>query len=179
LSYRIPDPVAYHADILLGRIVKAQGFDGSVSVKLERGFTEEIPDMESVFLEIEGKPVPFFIEESERSGADNLRLKFSKYNSQSVISGFTGCRVYLTRPPEHKSGKSSQSFKGYKVYDGAGKFTATVRDIVNNPGQILLLVDTAEGKEILIPFHEDLIRNIDRKKREICMDLPEGIAEIN
>ncbi len=32
--------------------------------------------MESVFLEIEGKPVPFFISESEYPGGDILRLKF-------------------------------------------------------------------------------------------------------
>ena len=53
--------MAYKNDILLGRITKVSGYEGAVTVKLEKIFTENIPQMESVFLEIEGRPVPFFI----------------------------------------------------------------------------------------------------------------------
>ncbi len=60
--------MAYNANILLGRISKVHGFEGAVTVKLEKNLIENIPDMESVFLEIEGKPVPFFIEESDYPG---------------------------------------------------------------------------------------------------------------
>ena len=56
--------MAYNANILLGRILKIQGYDGTITVKLEKDFIDNIPEMESVFLEIEGKPVPFFISSS-------------------------------------------------------------------------------------------------------------------
>ena len=36
-----------------------------------------------------------------------------------------------------------------------------------------------EKKEILIPFHEDFIVSIDKKKKIIIMDIPEGLTEIN
>jgi hypothetical protein len=60
--------MTYTCNILLGRIIKIIGYEGAVAVKLENIFTENIPQMESVFIEIEGKPVPFFISGSEYLG---------------------------------------------------------------------------------------------------------------
>jgi 16S rRNA processing protein RimM len=54
-----------------------------------------------------------------------------------------------------------------------------VTNIIENPGQILLILKSPEGKEILIPFHEDFIVSINKKKKLIEMDLPEGLTEIN
>jgi len=55
---RISDPMAYTCNTLLGRIIKIIAMR-TVAVKLEKIFTENIPLMESVFLEIEGRAVPF------------------------------------------------------------------------------------------------------------------------
>ena len=51
----------YRCNILLGRVTKTSGFEGAVVVRLERSFIENIPQIESVFVEIDGRPVPFFI----------------------------------------------------------------------------------------------------------------------
>ena len=88
--------MAYKNNILLGRITKVSGYEGAVAVKVEKIFTENIPQMESVFLEIEGRPVPFFISAMEYSGADILKLWFEGYDSAEKISEFTGCRIFLT-----------------------------------------------------------------------------------
>ena len=113
---RINDPMAYNSDILLGRITKVNGYEGAVTVKLEKIFFENIPQMESVFLEIEGRPVPFFISDSEYSGADILKLKFEDYDSIEKISEFTGCRVFLTTGiPAENPADDIQSLIGYKV----------------------------------------------------------------
>ena len=90
--------MAYKNDILLGRITKVSGYEGAVTVKLERFFSEKLPHMESVFLEIEGRPVPFFIAGSEYSGADILKLQFEGYESSEKVSEFIGCQVFLTTP---------------------------------------------------------------------------------
>src|SRR5450759_1651583 len=88
--------MAYINNILLGRITKASGYEGAVAVKLEKIFTENIPQMESVFMEIEGRPVPFFISDIEYPGADILKLSFDGYNSSGKISEFIGSRIFLT-----------------------------------------------------------------------------------
>lgn len=172
--------MAYNCDILLGRITKVSGYEGAVAIKLEKIFTENIPPMESVFLEIEGRPVPFFIADIDYSGADILRLQFEGYETIEKVNEFVGCRVFLT------SGLAEDDFPvkdtgltGYKLFVQENRLLGTVSEIIQNPGQWLITVKTADKKEILIPLHEDLIVSIDKKKKIIIMDIPEGLTEIN
>ena len=172
--------MAYDAHILLGRILKAHGFDGTITVKLEEAFIKNIPEMESVFIETDGKPVPFFISELEDTGADILRLKFNGYDSVEIINEFIGCKVFLTSGGTGKNADiKSSGLTGFTVVLSGGKTLGTVNNIIDNPGQMLLVLKTAEGKELLVPFHKDLIISVDKKKKLIEMDLPEGLTEIN
>ena len=172
--------MAYNSDILLGRITKVSGFEGAVTIKLEKVFFENIPQMESVFLEIEGRPVPFFISELEYSGADILKLTFTGYNSIDKIGEFAGCRVFLTTGlKENNKIKDIHILTGYQVFTSDDKMLGVIREIITNPGQMLLSVIAASKKEILIPLHEDFIVSIDKKKKTIIMDIPDGLTEIN
>ena len=173
--------MAYNSDILLGRIIKVSGYEGAVAVKVEKIFTENIPQMESVFLEIEGRPVPFFISESEYSGADILKLWFEGYNSVDKISEFTGCRVFLTKDTTSNNQKEpgNQLLTGYQVFTKEDLLLGPITDIISNNGQWLLNVITSKKKNLLIPFHEDLIISIDKKNKIVVLDIPEGLLEIN
>jgi len=172
--------MAYNCDILLGRISKVNGYEGAVTVKLEKIFSENIPQMESVFLEIEGRPVPFFISESEYSGADILKLKFDGYSSIEKISEFIGCRVFLTSGTHSENHTEDiSSLKGYKVLIQDDLLIGTITEVVPNPGQLLLNILSTKNKEILIPFHEHFIVSIDKKAKILIMDIPDGLIEIN
>jgi 16S rRNA processing protein RimM len=172
--------VAYKNDILLGRITKVSGYEGAVTVKLERIFSGRIPHMESVFLEIEGRPVPFFISDSDYSGADILKLEFDGYDSSDKVIEFVGCRVYLTTT-ETADNKAEEikSLSGYTVITTDNIILGTIDEIIPNPGQWLLNVISESKKEILIPLHENFIIRIDNKKKILIMDIPEGLTEIN
>jgi 16S rRNA processing protein RimM len=172
--------MAYISNILLGRIIKVNGYKGAVTVKLEKIFSENIPQMESVFLEIEGRPVPFSISDSEYSGADILKLKFEGYDSIEKISEFTGCRVFLTSGiPAENNTDDIQSLIGYNVLIQKDILLGTITEVIPNPGQWLLNIVSAKDKDILIPFHEHFIVSIDKKKKIIVMEIPEGLTEIN
>jgi 16S rRNA processing protein RimM len=172
--------MSYKTGILLGRIIKVQGYEGAVIIRLEKIFTDKIPEMRSVFLEIEGKPVPFFISESDYPAEGTLRLRFVGYNSFEKISEFNGSRVFLDsaegdKVPENDFG----DLTGFKIISEDKSLSGTIREITDNPGQLLMSVATEKGKVLLIPLHEDLITRIDKRKRLITMDLPEGLTEIN
>jgi 16S rRNA processing protein RimM len=173
--------MAYTSNILLGRITKVSGYEGAVAVKIEKVFTENIPQMESVFLEIEGRPVPFFISDSEYSGADLLKLWFEGYDTIDRISEFIGCSVYLTagKPEDNQRIADNQLLIGFQVRTQENELIGSISDIISNNGQWLLNVIAINKKIILIPFHEDLIIGIDEKKKIVTMDIPEGLLEIN
>jgi len=173
--------MTYKNEILLGRITKVSGYEGAVAIKLEKVFTENIPSMESVFLEIEGRPVPFFIADIDYSGADILKLQFEGYDSSEKISEFVGCRVFLTTGSgkAKKTGNADVNLTGYSVVIEEHTLLGTITEIIENPGQWLLNVVSPGRKNFLIPLHEDFIVSIDKKTKTIKMDLPEGLTEIN
>lgn len=172
--------MSYMTGILLGRISKVKGYDGIVTVRLERSFIEKIPEMNTVFLETEGKPVPFFIAWSEYPGGDIIRMRFAGYESSDALNDFTGCRVFLDKGEgKEQSNGGIGDIIGYTLLDKDKRLSGTIKEIIENPGQLLLKVQTRSRKELLIPFHEDLIISLYKSKRLIIMDLPEGLAEIN
>ena len=173
--------MAYNNNILLGRITKVSGYEGTVAIKLEKSFSENIPQMESVFLEIEGRPVPFFISELDYSGADILKLSFEGYDSDEKISEFVGSRVFLTSKPDNDNNTTSDSqiLIDFSVLTKQKVLLGSISDIIPNNGQWLLNVISPSKKNILIPFHEDFIISIDKKKKVVYMDIPDGLLDIN
>jgi 16S rRNA processing protein RimM len=172
--------MAYNFGILLGRITKVNGYEGAVTVKLERNISGELPHIESVFLEIEGRPVPFLVTDSDYSGADILKLTFEGYKSFEKVSEFTGCRIFLTEGTDSKRiPQDFHSLGGYKIMTVEKKLVGTVKEVIQNPGQWLLDVHSPAGRSILIPLHEHFIVKIDKRKKIMVMDIPEGLTEIN
>ncbi len=78
-------------------------------------------------------------------------------------------------PQEEK--RSLNLLTGFQVSEqrrgSLGKIQAVI-EIQNNP-LIELLINE---KEVLIPLQEDFIVHIDWKKRELTMQLPEGLIEL-
>jgi 16S rRNA processing protein RimM len=171
--------VGYNANILLGRILKIQGYDGTITARLEKDFIDNIPEMESVFLEIEGKPVPFFISSSQYSGGDVLKLRFEGYGTYEKACDLAGCQVFLTTGKGKSARSDNNNITGYKVIQSNKRILGTIGEIINYPGQDLLKIISPDKKEILIPFHKDFIVRIDKKKKIITVQLPEGLTEIN
>jgi 16S rRNA processing protein RimM len=176
----INDPMAYINNILLGKITKVSGYEGAVTIRLERNFSENIPNMESVFLEIDGRPVPFFISDSEYSGADTLKLTFDGYGSDAKVSEFVGCRVFLTKNNSSQNKNDDlQNILNFTVFNQEKVQLGTIDEIIENPGQLLIVIRSSGNREILIPLHEDFIISFDSKKKVIIMEIPDGLTELN
>ncbi len=136
--------------------------------------------MESVFVETDGRPVPFFIYDYQYAGADILKLKFTDYDSVDKVSEFKGCNVYLTSGD--KVTDNSEVFSGitgYEVYTDNNIALGYINEIIQNPGQLLLSITSPNNKEILIPLHEDFIVNIDDAGQKLILNIPEGLTDIN
>jgi len=171
--------MSYDKHILLGKITRIHGYDGSVTIRLGRNFSEKIPEMESVFIEIDGRLVPFFVAYSEQSDDITLRMQFAGYESDIKMKEFVGCNTFLTNEVIISKSDDNHDLINFKVYSGEKELMGSVTEIIEHPGHFLLNIKTPKGRELLLPLHEDLILNIDRKRKIIEMIIPEGIAEIN
>jgi len=172
--------MTYQCQILFGKISRVNGYDGSVIVKLEKSFQDNIPEMESIFIKINGKPVPFFISSSDYSGGDLIKLQFDGYESYEKVSEFIGCKIYLTSSEEEiQPPDKTGNIIGFRVLLKNKMLIGTISEIIKNPGHDLMKVISEGGKEILIPLHEDLILDFDQEKKSILVELPEGLSDIN
>ncbi len=172
--------MAYVKHILLGKITKVHGHQGAVTIRLDRSFSDNIPKMESVFIETDGRPVPFFIDYAEQPDPSALRLKFEDYNSAEKMKEFIGCKVFMTEPaPQIKMVTDPATLVNYKIC-GENKTTlGVIKEMIENPTQLLLNILTPAGGYFLLPLHDDLIKEIDTENKIIYMVIPEGITDIN
>ena len=172
--------MAYKKHILLGKITKVHGYEGAVIIRLERNFSDNIPELESVFIEIDGRPVPFFIDYSDQPDNYTLRIKFAEYDSTEKVKEFVGCKVFLTESSDSEIPvEDPNTLINFHVLSEDDILIGEIVEIIKNPGQLLLNIKTGSGKEILIPLHEDLIIEINIKSKIIRMIIPAGISEIN
>jgi 16S rRNA processing protein RimM len=166
--------------ILLGKITKVHGFEGAVTVKTELNLSENIPHGEPVFLEIEGRPVPFFVEDCFFPRPGLLTIKFEDYNSSDKVKEFVGCTVFIASDSEiTETDEDIDMLRGYEVFSDQGTDVGKISEIIKNPGQILLEVVSQNGNIILIPLHEDLVTMINDDMKTITMIIPEGLIDIN
>ena len=52
-----------------------------------------------------------------------------------------------------------------------------VCEVIEQPHQVLCKI-IFEGKEALIPVHEDSLEKVDKKNRKLFLNLPEGLLDI-
>jgi 16S rRNA processing protein RimM len=67
---------------------------------------------------------------------------------------------------------------GCSVVTVKGVKVGTVKDLLPVGGNDILEV-VSQGKEILVPFTEEICVEVNLKKRKIVIDPPEGLLEIN
>ncbi len=160
----------------IGRITKTYGFEGAVVVRGESGITGEPEQGEPVFVVIDGIPVPFFTREAFSPSPGTLVISFDDYLTSDSVLSLKGCEVRIAGEAEEND--ELAGLNGYMMTDSNSGFSGTIISVLQNPGQLLAVVN-APGGEILVPLHPDLIVRIDRKRKKIEMALPEGLIKLN
>lgn len=167
---------------LIGTVGRKHGTRGEVRLQLLRDIVNtegDVPDC--LFIELEGLPVPFFIDEWRERGTDALLVKFDDVDSDSQASALTGNNLYaLTKDLDDDNMiRSWQAFKDYTVEDENGTNVGKVNSVDDRNDNILLYVTTPNGSEVILPLHEDLVRDINHQAHTLRLAIPEGLLTLN
>ena len=165
---------------LLGKIVRTFGSKGEVVFQADPEILSQIKKLESVFLRINENLVPFFIELLQPRPKGQAMVKFLDVDSTEDASRLAGCDIYipLALLPKQKGAQLySIEIEGFTVIDAVRGETGTVRTVLEMPQQTLLAIDF-NGKEILIPIVDEIVKKIDRKTKTIYIEAPEGLIEL-
>jgi 16S rRNA processing protein RimM len=163
----------------LGKITKKHGLHGNVFLKLDTDQPEMYDKLDSVFIEINGLLVPFFIVKQSWSKNETLIISF-KNSTENLVEQTIGKDVYLPLSTLPKlSGKKFYYHEviGFEIQEENGKSCGNIVSINDQTAQNYFILNLA-GKEIIIPIIKDWIMEVNRDEKLIKMSLPEGLMDV-
>ncbi|MBL6449772.1 16S rRNA processing protein RimM [Fulvivirga sp. 29W222] len=163
----------------LGYVIKKHGLSGEVSIILDVDVPHEYQELESVFVEINDKLVPFFIESISIKGNKAI-VRFEDVNTLEQADELKGKGLFLplSMLPELDDDKFYyHQVMGYHVIDTTAGDVGVIVDVYTSPNQDLLAIDH-RGKEVLVPINDEIIGKVDHEKSTLNVNLPEGLLDI-
>lgn len=125
---------------------------------------------ETLTLEIEG--VKFF--------KQFVILKFKGYDNIDDIVKYRGKSLFVPRENAVKLQKDEYFIAdliGLKVVNEDGSFTGVLKDVMETGANDVYIVESADGKEVLIPAIKDCILQVDFQKEQVLVHLLEGLLD--
>lgn len=163
----------------LGKVTKHFGLIGEVSVFIDSDEPQKYYNMESVFFDIEGELIPFFIENIKIKSNNQLIIKFSDVDENNV-NQLIGLEMYQpkTMLPELTGNKFYyHEVLHFEVIDEQRGKLGEINEILEYPAQAVFSILHPKG-EILIPIVDEYIKKVDRENRIIEINAPSDLIDI-
>jgi 16S rRNA processing protein RimM len=165
----------------IGTLTRTHGVRGEVAFQ----FTDDVWDRveaDYLFLRLDGLLVPFFLEEWRFRSDSVALLKFEDIDNADAASHLVGADVCfpkeLTPTDVDEEELTWKHFIGFEVLQEEQKL-GTVSSVLDQTANVLLVIETSEGRELLIPAHEDFILSADHRQRRLLVDIPEELLTLN
>jgi 16S rRNA processing protein RimM len=164
----------------IGFVKKTHGVKGELQIFFQEGIDEIIEELEYLFFEFEGHLVPFFIESIFSIGSNSAIILFDTLTSKEKANEFVGCKLFIENEwlNQETLPFSTQQIVGYTLSDPDKGVIGKITNIDNFGGNLVLNVNY-NGKEILIPFNEELLHKFNPKDQTLVMECHEGLFDLN
>ncbi len=162
----------------IGVINKPHGVKGEVSFT----FTDDIfdrVDCDYLILLMDGILVPFFIEEYRFRSDNSALVKFEDIDTAEKARMFTNVEVFFPMKyvEEQDEVTSWNYFVGFVVDDVNHGTLGVITDVDDATMNVLFVIESEDGNEVLLPAHEEFILDLDHKKKRVKVNIPEGLLE--
>lgn len=165
----------------IGRVLRPHGLRGEVTLALDRLPPVPLESQEIVYISRGGELVPYFMTSISVKGA-KAYVKFETVDSVEKAKAISTHRVYLPKSlrPQPDTGEFyDDEVAGFDVIDVSAGNIGTISGIMESGAQMLIVVTRKDKeKETLIPVNAPFIDKLDREKKELHVQLPDGFLEI-
>ncbi|MCR4603225.1 MAG: ribosome maturation factor RimM [Prevotella sp.] len=160
----------------IGRLGKPHGVKGELTMQVDDDIFDRV-DADFLILMVDGILVPFYMEEYRFRSDTSALIKFEDVDTVERARELTGCDVYFLRrlADDQEQEYTWSFFVGFELIDAtSGNAVGYITDVDESTTNVLFELETG----VLIPAAEELITHVDTDKKEITMELPEGILDI-
>lgn len=164
--------------ILVGLIHKPHGLRGEVAVEVLSDIEDRFAQGAELSLVVPGVPPRAARVRSSRRHGRGILVAFEGVETREAAEELRGGRLEVERSsvPPARTGEFYQfELAGCRCYD-RGRDLGVVTAVIEDGGGTLLQVRDGD-LELLVPFVEGFLTEIDTAARRIDFDLPDGLVE--
>ncbi len=163
----------------IGKLAASFGLKGEVVLQHSLGKKTSLKGLETIFVE-EGKDnfMPYFITSTSVKNDKEVFIKIEGIDTKEAARKLTPKEAWITEEDFKKfAAKSSPiSLLGFHLINEEEDL-GEILEVIEQPHQILCSV-LVDGKEALIPVHEESLDKVDKKNRKVYVTLPDGLLDI-
>lgn len=167
-------------ELVVGRIARAHGIQGEVSVEV-RTDAAEMRFAPGVQLDTNPpRSVPLTVVRS-RWHSGRLLVVFEGVADRTAAEALRGTLLTVdssTSPETDDDEFWDHDLVGLDAVLVSGDALGVVEDVLHPPGAPLLVVRRPDGAEALVPFVTDIVPTVDIVGRRVVVDPPEGLFEL-
>jgi len=163
----------------IGKFVTTFGLKGELVLKHNLGKKTSLKGLKTIFIEERKESfIPWFIENTKIKNEEEIYIKLEGVNIREQAIKLTQKEIWLPEEDFKKfSAKSSPiNLLGYEIIEGE-QVLGKILEVIEQPHQILCKIEFNK-KEAFIPLHEETIKKIDNKQKQVIVSLPPGLLEI-
>lgn len=171
--------------VAIGKFQKTHALQGELNaiVDVQEDYAE---DDKPFIVDVDGIYVPFYIESIRPKGSTSYLVKLAGVDSLEEAQQFVNKEIYAMRSDlidyfetDGETFVDPDDIEGYEVVDSRLGDLGKVKEVNDATANVLLVVDTPDGDELLVPFVDEFVEEIDQDNKRIVVSLPEGLLEIN
>lgn len=165
--------------IPVGQLLKPHGIHGELVFE----FSSDVFDREEVpffILEIEGIYVPFRVASYRLRSSSTALLKLKGVDTEEQARTFSGLTTYISNEylaEMEDTEVEPHYFEGFLLIDIHHGEIGEISEVDETTDNALFVVPRGD-EELLIPVSEAYIVAIDHNKREITLNLPDGLLDL-
>ncbi|OAV45547.1 ribosome maturation factor RimM [Lewinella sp. 4G2] len=162
--------------IEIGWLGKAHGLKGEIKAHVSDFYEDDLFRATSIHV---GDPaVPYFLEQVRAGGS--VILKIEELDNREQVALLSNRPLFLmdSQVEEKEAEGADTPFDaliGYRIQAEGYPLLGPITGIMDLPSHYLAEL-THDGREILVPLHEDLVVSVDEEEKILGMALPEGLV---
>jgi len=163
----------------IGKLVATYGLKGEVVLKHSLGKKTSLKNLETFFIEEKTDTfLPYFIESTKIKNDKEVFIKLEGISNKEDAHKLVQNEVWLLEADFKKFAAASApiSLLGFTMINDDDEL-GEILEVIEQPHQVLCKI-LLNGKEALIPIHDEFLDKIDKKNRKVYVTLPDGLLEI-
>ncbi len=163
----------------VGVISSTHGIKGEVKVFPTTDDVNRFKKMKEVYLDT-GKEKIILHPESVKFFKQFVILKFKEFNNINEVEQYRNKSLLVDREHAVKLRKDEYFIAdliGLKVITDEEKILGTLKDVLQTGANDVYIVETEDGKEVLLPAIKECILNVDMEAGEVLVHVMDGLLD--